>query len=230
LKSDGEKAVIAMKGETLYEKWVRERGIDLEISPSNTSEANGGGERAGQEVIERGIRLLVAVGLPLNLWPESTQAGVFLYNMSPSESHEWKSLNEVLLTWFSSYYRHYEPYIQRLVTTDLRPNWNRIYAYGCRAYVIMKNREAELERRAFKARPRAYIGYLVRYVASNIYRIWVLELKRVIVTRNVVFDETQFYSEHLDKALGIGIENKRKEVATIEDGMEGVFRDVETLV
>jgi hypothetical protein len=57
----------------------------------------------------------------------------------------------------------------------------------------------------FKTTPRAHIGYLVGYVVSNIYRIWVPELKRVIITRNVVFDETIFYNPALEKELAIGI-------------------------
>lgn len=42
--------------------------------------------------------------------------------------------------------------------------------------------------------PRGYIGYLVGYRASNIYRIWVPQLNQVITTRNVTFNEELFYS------------------------------------
>ena len=59
---------------------------------------------------------------------------------------------------------------------------------------MVKEREAKQTRRAFKVKPRGHIGYLVGYCASNIYRIWVPVLDKVIVTRNVTFDENILYS------------------------------------
>jgi hypothetical protein len=46
-KHDQEKAVIAIRGFTRYERWADELGIDLELSPTATHEPNGGAERAG---------------------------------------------------------------------------------------------------------------------------------------------------------------------------------------
>jgi hypothetical protein len=37
--------------------------------------------------------------------------------------------------------------------------------------------------------PKAWIGYLVGYRSSNIYRIWILLLAKVISIRDVTFDE-----------------------------------------
>jgi len=68
----------------------------------------------------------------------------------------------------------------------------------------MKACEAGKDKRAFKTSLRGYIGYLVGYVSSNIYRIWVPKLDRVIITWNVVFDENKSYSlklEDLEEAL-----------------------------
>lgn len=42
--------------------------------------------------------------------------------------------------------------------------------------------------------PRAYIGYLVGYMASNIYRVWVPASGKFIIVRDVTFDETTFYT------------------------------------
>jgi hypothetical protein len=49
-----------------------------------------------------------------------------------------------------------------------------VYTYGCRAYPIKKEVLTDKEKAANKTRPRTYIGYLVSYSGSNIYRIWVL--------------------------------------------------------
>lgn len=44
-----------------------------------------------------------------------------------------------------------------------------------------------------KLNPRTHIGYLVGYDATNIFRIWIPHLKRVIRSRDVVFDEDTGY-------------------------------------
>jgi len=42
-----------------------------------------------------------------------------------------------------------------------------------------------------KLRPRAQIGYLIGYNSSNIFRIWIPEELKVVVTRDVTFDESK---------------------------------------
>ena len=216
-KHDNEKAVIGIKGLTQYEIWAAKAGIDLELTPSNTHEPNGGAERAGQEVIVRSIVMRDAANLPEKLWPECAQAAVYLYNMSPSEAHDLRSPNEVLDSWFRQYFRWYEPEIVTRITVDLRPDWNGIYVYGARAYPLIKEREAGKEKRAFKVMPRAHIGYLVGYVASNIYRIWVPQLDQVIVTRNVVFDESKLYSKTLEQQAGQPVAITKMVLEVIEE-------------
>ena len=74
--------------------------------------------------------------------------------------------------------------------------------YGARAYLLKKEREADKERRAFKVNSRRHIGYLVGYYASNIYKIWIPQLDRVIISRNVRFDEDLLYDLEQEKAVG----------------------------
>lgn len=196
MKHDHEKAIIGARGSTLYEHWCAEEGIELELSPTYTHEPNGGAERAGQEVVDKALAMRLSAGLPENLWPETAMAAAYLYNMSPSYSRGWSSPNEVLDSWFRNYFRWYDPELVTRLVVDLRPDWNGIYVYGARAYPMVKEREAKQTRRAFKVIPRGHIGYLVGYCASNIYRIWVPVLERVIITRNVTFDENIVYSSN----------------------------------
>jgi hypothetical protein len=230
MKHDGERAVFLVSGLTQYENMCREKGITIEQTPPYTKEPNGGAEKAGQEVITRSITAIAHANLPENLWPEGTVAGCKLYNMSPTARHGWKSPNEFLQQWFMNYYRHFDPEIINRITQDLKPNWDGIYVYGCRAYAMKQAREAGREKRMFKTTPRAHIGYLVGYVASNIYRIWVPELKRVIITRNVVFDETIFYNPALEKELAIGIQEKNAMVQEIEEPYHESMRDADWML
>ena len=205
IRQDNDTGTIAFNGETRYQRWIIEQGIVLELPPSHTHEPNGGVERAGKEIIEKAIAMLLAANLPWKLWPEVVQAAAYLFNMSPNERNDLHSPNEVLDLWFRQYFRWYDVLQVREATVDLRPSWKGIYAYGCKAYPLIKSREAGQRRRMFKVEGRAHIGYLVGYKASNIYRIWVPQLHRVISTRNVRFNEQEFYEPKDEKKDAIPI-------------------------
>ena len=55
--------------------------------------------------------------------------------------------------------------------------------------------DAQLKKkRLSKLDPRAYIGYLVSYNSTNIYRIWILYKGIVISTRDVIFNKKTFFN------------------------------------
>ena len=65
--------------------------------------------------------------------------------------------------------------------------------YSCKAYAYIHNRP-KLDKIAAKA----YVRYLVGYESTNIWRIWIPSLGRVIAIRDVTFDITQRYSPRDD--------------------------------
>jgi hypothetical protein len=157
------------------------------------------------------IKIRESANLPERLWPEAALAAIYLYNRSPSnarpeDNDEMTSPDEMLASWFRNYFRWYDPELVNKITADLRPNWEGIYVYGARAYPLKKEREADKERRAFKVNSRGHIGYLVGYHASNIYKIWIPQLDRVIISRNVRFDEDLLYDPEQEKAVGQPLE------------------------
>ena len=85
-----------IKGYTPYKLWAAEEGIDLKLSPTHTHETNRGAEQAGQEAINKLIKICLGANLPKKLWPKTTLTGIYLYNMSPLETHDMCSPNEVL--------------------------------------------------------------------------------------------------------------------------------------
>ena len=193
IRQDNNTSVISAHGTTSYEAWCAQEGIEIESTPTNTHEPNGGSERAGQELVTKSIKMRTAAALPERLWPWACIAAEYLFNRSPHQGRSWQSPNHVLEAWFAQYFRWYAPQRVHELTADLRPDWSHTFAYGCRAYPLRKDREAGQRKRAYKVEPRAHIGYLVGYKATNIYFIWVPVLDRVIVTRNVTFDEQVFY-------------------------------------
>lgn len=49
------------------------------------------------------------------------------------------------------------------------------------------------QRRLHKLDPKAFLGYLVRYQSTNIYKIWIPLLNKVISTRDVIFNEDEVF-------------------------------------
>ncbi|ERF70143.1 hypothetical protein EPUS_00330 [Endocarpon pusillum Z07020] len=102
------------------------------------------------------------------LWPEIVKATGYLDNRTPKRQLEWRTSYESLL--------------------KQKPNLAHLRTYGCRAYPLNKHIP-----RLQKLQLRAYIGYLVGYESTNIYRIWIPSLEKVVRTRDVTFNEELFY-------------------------------------
>jgi IS30 family transposase len=157
-----------------FHKFVKEKGILLEQSVTYTPEQNGPAERSGGVIIMRSRALNIEARLPEDLWPESARTAVHLINRSPSRQLNWRSPYETL----------YQPLGQNVK----RPNLANVRIFGCRAYVRIPNIP-----RKQKMAPRALVGYLVGYKASNIWRIWRPKKQDVIEVRDVEFDESRLY-------------------------------------
>jgi len=74
-----------------------------------------------------------------------------------------------------------------------KPQLAHLKAYGCRAYAITSDAQLK-KKRLNKLDPRAYIGYLIGYNSTNIYRIWIPYKGIIISTRDVIFDEKTFFN------------------------------------
>jgi hypothetical protein len=65
-----------------------------------------------------------------------------------------------------------------------KPSLANLRVYGCRAYV----RQHKIPR-SKKLDPQAWIGYLIRYTASNVWKIWNPLTRKITDERDVIFDE-----------------------------------------
>ena len=72
-----------------------------------------------------------------------------------------------------------------------RPNLVHLHVYGCKAYALNKQTSKKE-----KLKERAHIGHLVGYDARNIFRIWIPSQRKVIRTRDVIFDDSTRYDPH----------------------------------
>ena len=110
-------------------------------------------------------------GLPVYLWPWTTQTAGYIMNRTSLAKHSWKTPFEM--------------------ATGKKPNLAHFVQYGAKAYPVDKE-IPNLE----KMRAKAHIGFLVGYDSTNIWLIWVPSQRKVIRTRDVTFDEDSQYRSH----------------------------------
>ena len=206
IRMDNERSLVNLphQRDSDFQIWAQEQGIDLELPPSHTKEPTGGAERPGG-VNQQRMRSVFR-SLPQGLWPEVYRAVVWVHNILPSQRNNWSTPKEMIDRWCHQHFRWYRaPNTDFDATRDHRPSWSGIYAYGCRAYPLDPRFKAKKGKNVFKLAPRAHVGYLVGYHASNIYRIWVPKLKKVILSRDVRFNEEEFFDpaqeEHLETVM-----------------------------
>jgi hypothetical protein len=80
------------------------------------------------------------------------------------------------------------------VTGPRKPILRHLRAYGCKAFTLIKSEgDPDYRGKLQKLAPKAHIGYLVGYESTSIYRIWIPYKKKVISTRDVLFNEDEFF-------------------------------------
>jgi len=119
------------------------------------------------------------------LWREIIATAVYLHNWTPHHSLGWKSLYEAFYDFTMS---------AEGVTGPRKPILHHLKAYGCHCYVLIKSAgDPDHPKKLRKLQPRAHIGFLVSYELMNIYRVWIPHKKKVILARDILFNEDKFY-------------------------------------
>ena len=138
------------------------------------------------------------------MWPEITRAAVYLYNRTPNYANRWRSPYEVFFTTVA--------FQNGIVTQPKKPNQAHLKAYGCKAFAMTddtKRGKSKLQR----LDPKAWIGYLVGYRSTNIWRIWIPSLAKVISTRDVIFDEDSVFSGKTEDLMDNLMHSTLEEIA-----------------
>jgi hypothetical protein len=141
---------------------LRDLGIVVEFRAEYTEEQNGLSEQAGKMIVIRGRAIRIDGQLPMELSNECCLVAVYLLNRTPVESLGWRTPYEVV--------------------RGQKPSATHLNVVGARAYVLNNK-----VKRGEKLESRALIGQLVGYDSTNIYRVWMPALGRVLRTRDVVF-------------------------------------------
>ncbi|OAQ57705.1 polyprotein [Purpureocillium lilacinum] len=199
------------KDKSMLSTYLQQRYIRLEPSAPNTPAQNGGAETTGRIIKTKARAMRTGARLPEHLWVEIYKAAVYLYNRTPRYISSWQSPYERLHTFLARR--------DGIVVESRKPQQAHLRVYGCKAYAMTREAQLGLQKRQ-KLNPRAWIGFLVGYQSTNIYRVWNPRTGKVISTRDVIFNEDERFNGDMqqlkDDLLHIG----REELMNLLDQVE----------
>lgn len=149
-----------------FDEYADKRGIEREYTAPYTPEQNGKAERDNRTLVESARTMLLAKGLPKNLWAEACSTAVYLANRAGASSTKVGATPYEL--WMG-----------------VKPDLHYLKIFGSEAYVnVPKIKRTKLDARAKKM---IFVGYDSN---SSNYRVFDPVSKRVSVSRDVTFRET----------------------------------------
>ena len=166
------KLTIQLRGNYLSDKlqtYLKFSGIRYELLDQNEDQQSNRKEDSAGNVLEMARKLLSDAELEKSMWGEAVLAATYLRNGRPQEClHELKAPNELWSGRKSSY-------------DDL---WN----FGCGVTVkIPENRKQSDGKTGWR-------GTIVGFESYGTYRIWSPQEQRVVISKDVVFDEQMLNS------------------------------------
>lgn len=147
-----------------FKDFCREKGIRIQYTVAYNPEQNGVAERFNRTVMERARSLIFDSKLEKDLWGEAVRTGTYLINRT--ETRTLENNKTPVEIW-----------------NNEKPNLNKIKLFGCTAYNLIPKevRKSKLDSRSEKLK---MVGY-----ADNGYRLWNENQRKIVIGRNVIFDE-----------------------------------------
>lgn len=171
--------------------WCRNKGIVLNYTIPYTPQHNGKAERLNRTLIEKARALLYDSRLDRKFWGEAIRSAAYLLNRTPSDTVKTTPAEE----WYKR-----------------KTNVSNIREFGCEGYVKTLGKSKKLDPRSEKM---IFIGY-----AQNGYRMWNIQKKKIVISRDVVFIEWGNSLENLNKTEQVGLKNENKVTIFEESGKE----------
>ncbi|KAM0024788.1 putative RNA-directed DNA polymerase [Helianthus debilis subsp. tardiflorus] len=143
------------------------QGIILETTCPHTPQQNGVVERKHRHLLEMARALHFEANLPIKFWGECVMTAAYIINRIPSKVLKNKTPYEVLL--------------------GKSPSYSHLRVFGCLAYYW--NYDTRGDKFEPRGRPGVFLGYPY---GTKGYRVYDLELHKLIVSRHVEFIEEKF--------------------------------------
>lgn len=150
----------------------RKEGIVRHFTVRGTPQQNGVAERMNRTLLEKVRCMLLDSGFSKQFWAEAVTYACHLINRLPAAANGGKTPIEI---WKGTH------------ATD----YDSLHIFGCPAYYHAK--ESKLDPRAKKAK---FLGFSTGVKG---YRLWCIESKKVIISRDVTFKESEMLKSHEHK-------------------------------
>jgi len=147
--------------------FYKKQGIILETTCPHTPQQNGVVERKHRHLLEIARALRFEAGLPIRFWGECIMTATYIINRLPSRALDNKTPFEVLF--------------KRV------PDYDHMRVLGCLAYY--RNTNTKGDKFEPRGRPGVFMGYPS---GTKGYKIYDLEQRKMIVSRDVKFLEETF--------------------------------------
>ena len=152
-----------------FAKFYASKGIVHQFTNPYTPEQNGVSEKLNRTLIESGKSMLFHAGLPLSFWAEVVNTATYLHNSSPVSSLPDK-------TPYECWYRR-------------KPDVSNLKVFGSICFVHTPDSFRQ------KLDPKSAKGILVGYpLDTKGYKIYNIESKKFIRSKDVLFHENKFYN------------------------------------
>nr|KYP36517.1 Retrovirus-related Pol polyprotein from transposon TNT 1-94 [Cajanus cajan] len=147
-----------------FKKFCDQAGIQHQFIVPYTPQQSRVSERKNRTMMEMAQCLLFEKGLPKTFWAEAVNTSVYLLNLLPTKALKGKT--------------PYEAWCGR------KPSVEHLKIFGCVCYTHVPN--VKRDKIDHKCEVGIFLGYSIN---SKGYRVYNLETKKIIVSRDIKFDE-----------------------------------------
>ncbi|KAJ0795822.1 putative RNA-directed DNA polymerase [Helianthus annuus] len=153
-----------------FQEFLREKGIQHQLTTSYTPQQNGLAERKNRTKMELGRSMMKMMNVSNNLWAEAVACATYILNRTVTKRIPNITPEE---SW-----------------SGRKPNISHLRIFGCIAYAhIPKQRRTKLDDKTEKT---ILVGYSEQCKA---YKLYNPTTGKVIISRDVIFDEGQRWNE-----------------------------------
>lgn len=177
--------------------WLKQKGITVDVNCPYSSQLNGKAERMHLTLLQKVRALLFDAKMEKEFWGEALNTACYLTNRSPTSTKEVTPIE---------------------LWTNKRPNLSKIEMFGCDAYVKKLSYTKKLDEKSIKMK---LVGY-----ANVGYRLWDSEKKKIVISRDVIFDRGQkkIEDENLDQ-FRKDSKREREKIVSLDLGGEDDIED-----
>ncbi|KAF5797362.1 putative RNA-directed DNA polymerase [Helianthus annuus] len=184
LKSDNGGEYISKQ----FTDYCAKEGIKMIKTVPGTPQQNGVAERMNRTLNERARSMRLNAGMPKTFWADAVNTAAYLINRSPSVPLDFKLPEEM---WQGN-----------------EVSLEHLRVFGCSAYDLLE--VGDRDKLDSKSKKCTFIGYGSEEMG---YRLWDNEGRKVIRSKNVVFNENELYKDRNTKGPEV-----QKEYVEFESG------------